>query len=106
MEVIGKSKLEKIKRKNRGNVFLCQAIDDLLHDFETENWTTTIELKKCRPDADLVHQDGFYFFNIHVHRTMILVEFELPGEATIVWCGTHDDYELNSKTIKILLKSG
>ena len=101
--------VEKLKRKNRGNVALCTAIDELLNDFETKNWLNAIELKRDRPDADNVHSEGFYFFDIHIHRTMILVEFEEDGGATIVWCGSHDEYELtfknNKSTIEKWLKS-
>jgi mRNA-degrading endonuclease HigB of HigAB toxin-antitoxin module len=104
MEVIGKSKLEKLKRKNRGNITLCRAIDDLLHEVEAKNWINAVELKRDRPDADLVHGDGFYFFNIAVHRTMVLMEFEENGEATIIWCGTHDDYELTFKNNKTTIE--
>jgi len=100
MEILGKSKLVKLKRKNCGNIPLCKAIDALLSEFETKNWSNSAELKKDRPDADIVHGDGFYFFNINVHRTMILIEFEENGEATIIWCGTHDDYKLTFKNNK------
>lgn len=109
MEIVGKSKLIKLKKKNRGNTTLCEAIDTLISEFEAKNWSNTAELKKDRPDADIVHGDGFYFFNINVHRTMILIEFEENGEATIIWCGSHDEYELtfknNKNTIEKWLKS-
>lgn len=40
---------------------------------------------------------------------MVLIEFEDYGEATIVWCGSHDEYEAifknNKKTIRKWLKS-
>lgn len=40
---------------------------------------------------------------------MILLTFESDGEATIVWCGSHDEYELtfrnNKNTIKKWLLS-
>lgn len=61
-----------------------------------------------RPDADCVHSKGFYFFDISIHRTMILIEFE-AGVASIVWCGSHDEYELtfknNKSTIQKWLRS-
>ena len=53
-----------------------------------------------RKDADCVHNDGFYFMDIHIHRTLLLVEFEETGEITIVWCGSHDEYELTFKNNK------
>lgn len=55
-----------------------------------------------RPDADCVHSDGFYFFDINIHRTLILIVFE-DDEATVIWTGSHDDYDLtfrgNKRTI-------
>jgi mRNA interferase HigB len=99
MEIVGRKRLEKFKRKNRGNTLLCKAIDKLLKQLETKDWNNPTELVKDRPDADKVHKEGFYFFNIHIHRIMILIEFE-EGQATIVWCGTHDDYDLTFKNNK------
>jgi len=100
MEIIAKAKLEKLKRKNRGNTALSAAIDTLIEDLEQTSCLTFEQLKQLRPDADLVHNDGFCFFDIHVHRTMILIEFDDTGEATIVWCGSHDEYELTFKNNK------
>jgi len=97
MNIINRKLLEKLKKKNRGNSALCDAVDDLLNLIEIKNWNTQAELILDRPDADKVHNDGFYFFNIHIHRTMILFEFEDISEATIVWCGSHDDYERTFK---------
>ena len=109
MEVVGRKLLEKLKRKNRGNNVLVSAVDELLYELETKNWTTAKELLRDRPDADKVHSDGFYFFNLNIHRTMILIEFEENLEVTIVWCGTHDEYELtfknNKNTIEKWLKN-
>ena len=55
-----------------------------------------------------MHSDGFYFFNISVHRTMILIEFD-DGETSVVWLGNHKEYENifknNKSTIKKWLKS-
>lgn len=99
MEIVNKSKLQKLKTKNRGNTLLCEAIDSLIVDIEASNWKNATELVKDRPDADRVHTDGFYFFNINVHRTMILIEFE-EEEAQIVWVGSHDEYELTFKNNK------
>lgn len=50
-------------------------------------------LTEIRKDADCVHSDGFYFFDINIHRTLILVELDDDGEATIIWAGTHQEYE-------------
>jgi len=45
------------------------------------------ELNLTRPDTAFVHSDGFHFFNINIHRTMILIEFD-DDEASVVWVGT------------------
>ena len=92
MRLINKKTLEKLKRKKRGNASLASEIDLLIEDFETHNWKNQEELKKDRKDADCVHSEGFYFFDIEIHRTMILVEFE-DNEATIIWVGDHQEYE-------------
>lgn len=88
--------LIKLKQKNRGNKKLIAAIDKLISDIESAQWTKKTDIKESRPDADCVHSDGFYFFDINVHRTMILIVFE-NGEATVIWTGSHDEYE---KTFK------
>lgn len=95
--------LEKLKRKNRGNSQLKQAIDELIQTIEHKKWTNPIELIESRPDADCVHSEGFYFFNIKIHRTMILIEFE-ESQATIVWAGSHQDYEKTFKNNKTVIE--
>ena len=108
MDLINKNKLEKLKRKNRGNTKLINAIDSLIQEIEGANWKTPDELKRSRPDADKVHNDGFYFFNLYIHRTMILIELDEAGEATVVWAGSHKDYEKifknNKNTIRKWLR--
>jgi len=108
MRLINKKILEKLKRKNKGNVPLAKAVDELIKDIHDNNWIDQTELNKTRQDADNVHSEGFYFFNIHIHRTMILIEF-VENEATAVWAGTHQQYETtfknNKNTIKKWLKS-
>lgn len=93
MRIVNKFILQKLRNKNIGNVKLIRAIDKLISDLEISNFKTPQELTDSRPDADCVYGGAFYFFNISVHRTMILIEFEDDGEATIVWAGNHDDYE-------------
>ncbi len=105
MRLTNKKILEKLKRKNRGNIPLTKAIDQLIKDINDNNWKNQTELNKTRKDADNVHSDGFYFFNINIHRTMILIEFD-DNEATAVWVGIHQEYETTFKTTGILLKSG
>lgn len=96
MELLQKSKLTKLRRKNRGNIKLINAIDKLIFDIENAKWNKKTDIKTVRPDADCVHSDGFYFFDISIHRTMILIVFE-DDEATVVWAGSHDQYD---KTFK------
>ena len=98
MEIVGEPKLKKLKRKNRGNIPLSVAIDKLIKDIRDNDWESQSEMITDRPDADKVYE-GFYFFDINIHRTLILVEFE-DGEATITWCGSHDEYELTFKNNK------
>lgn len=108
MRLTNKKILEKLKRKNKGNVSLTKAIDKLIKDINENDWNDQKELNKTRPDTDNVHSDGFYFFNIDIHRTMVLIEFS-DNEATVVWAGSHQDYEAtfknNRNTIKKWLRS-
>ena len=103
MELLRINKLKKLKNKNRGNIQLIKAIDKLISDIENVKWTKQTDIKETRPDADCVHSNGFYFFDLNVHRTMILVVFE-DNEATVIWPGTHDEYDKtfkgNKKTIE------
>lgn len=71
---------------------LKKAIDILISDIENANWTKQTDIKESRLDVDYVHSDGFYFFDINIHRTMILIVFE-DMEATIIWTGSHDEYD-------------
>jgi len=108
MRLINQKLLRKHLIKNRGNQKLKEAIEKLIKDFETNDWSNPSELIKSRNDADKIHSKGFYFFNLTDHRTMILVEF-LDKDATIIWCGNHDKYESlfrnNKNTILKWLKS-
>ena len=108
MRILGKSKILKVKKKNIGNKKLCNAIDELIADLEgfEPNKQSLINIRK---DADCVHSEGFYFFNINIHRTLVLIELDENGEATIVWVGTHQEYETtfknNKNTIEKWLRS-
>lgn len=104
MRIIDKHILAKLIKKNRGNSKLVKAVQQLLSEIEESNWKTPLELTDSRPDADCVYGGEFYFFNINVHRTLILIEFEENGEATIVWAGSHDDYELTFKNNRMVIK--
>lgn len=104
MRLVGKQILIKVKHKNKGNILLGDAIDDLIATIENKSWRSKADIMKDRPDADQVHHDGFYFFDINIHRTLILIEVGADGEATIVWCGTHAEYNLNFKNNKATIK--
>jgi len=107
LELLRKHKLIKLKIKNRGNTKLIKAIDKLISDIENAKWENQTDIKESRPDADCVHSEGFYFFDLNVHRTMILVIFD-DNEATVIWTGTHDEYDKifkgNKKTIEKWLR--
>ena len=108
MNLVNRSLLERFKIKNKGNVKLIVAIDKLIEDIQVNDWNSPIELKETRTDADCVHSDGFYFFNINIHRTMILIEFDKNKRARVVWAGSHQEYDKifrnNKNTIKKWLK--
>lgn len=103
MRIIGKKKILKIKKKNIGNKKLCDEIDNLIADLESFN-PAKESIFEMRSDADCVHNDGFYFFNINIHRTLILIEFDDDGEASIVWAGTHQEYESIFKNNKVTIE--
>ncbi len=103
MKFVSKKPLLKLKAKNKGNSALCDAIDQLIADVESSNWKNKEEVKASRPDADQVHNDGYYFFNINVHRTLILIELGAGGVADVVWAGNHDAYERTFKNDKVVI---
>ncbi len=109
MRLVGKNRLEKLKRKNKGNSKLVKAIGQLTRDIEAGNWNKGEDIKIRRPDADCVHSDGFFFFDIHVHRALILIEFDENREATVIWVGTHQEYDKvfknNKNTIRKWLRA-
>jgi len=104
LRISNKFILGKLIKKNRGNSKLVQAVQQLLTDIEEGVWKKPMDLTANRPDADCVYGGEFYFFNINIHRTLILIEFEEDGEVTIVWAGSHDDYELTFKNNRNVIK--
>lgn len=104
MRIINKHILGKLIKKNRGNSKLVKSIQQLISDIEDSNWKKPHDLIEKRPDADCVYGGEFYFFNINIHRTLIMIEFEENGEATIVWAGNHVDYELTFKNNRNVIK--
>lgn len=75
MKLINKHILGKLIRKNRGNSKLLKSVQQLISDIEENEWKTPHDLTKKRTDADCVYGGEFYFFNINIHRTMLLIEF-------------------------------
>lgn len=65
LELLKKHKLLKLKQKNKGNTSLINAIDKLIYDIESAEWSNKTDVVKIRPDADCVHSEGFYFFDIN-----------------------------------------
>jgi len=104
LRIINKHILGKLIRKNRGNSKLAKAVQQLIFEIEDNFWETPLDLTAKRPDADCVYGGEFYFFDINIHRTLIMIEFEENGEATIVWAGSHDEYELTFKNNRNVIK--
>ena len=104
MNIVNKSLLERLKRKNKGNAKLVKAIDKLIRDIQENEWNSQLELKETRPDADCVHSDGFYFLNLNIHRTMVLIEFDENKRVRILWTGSHQDYENTFKNNRNTIK--
>jgi hypothetical protein len=103
MRILGKKTILKFKKKNKGNKKLCTEIDKLITDLEKFN-PSKKSLNDIRSDADCAHSEGFYFFDINIHRTLILIELDDEGEATIVWVGTHQEYETTFKNNKLTIE--
>jgi len=82
---------------------LIKAIDKLISDIENAEWIKKTDIKVIRPDADCVHSDGFYFFDLNIHRTMILIVFE-DNEAIVIWAGSHDEYDKTFKGNKTTIE--
>lgn len=98
----------KLKRKNQGNLKLKKAIDTLIEEIEGSDWKDKSELIETRPDADRVHSEDFFFFDINIHRTLTLVVFN-EEYAEVLWVGSHDEYDAtfkgNKKTIETWLRN-
>jgi hypothetical protein len=115
VRIIGLRHLTKLKKKNIGNIKLVKAIDKLITDIKKS--PKGDEFLEIREDADCIHNEGFYFFDINIHRTMILIEYveieedneDEKDTANILWVGSHDDYERtfqnNKNTINKWLKN-
>lgn len=104
MKLVNKHLLYRITRKNKGDKKLAKAIDKLISDLEGTKWNNPHELTEKRPDADCVYGGECYFFNISVHRTLIMIEFEENGEMTVVWAGSHKNYEKTFKNNRNVIK--
>ena len=107
LELLHKSKLLKLKYKNRGNTRLSKAIDKLITDIENAPWKNKMEVLERRPDADCVYSNNIFFFDINIHRTMALILFD-EQEAEVLWVGNHAAYDKtfkgNKRTIENWLR--
>lgn len=111
VKLLGLKHLTKLKKKNRGNAKLQKAVDELIEDIKKAQWKTKEDVLKDRIDADCVHSDGYYFFNIHIHRTMVLIEYqpadaglEEKGVANVLWAESHEEYERTFKNNKKVIE--
>jgi len=108
LKLLRKDKLLKYKRKNQGNLKLNKAIDKLIEDIENSVWKDKLDLVESRPDADRVHSDDIFFFDINIHRTLTLIVFN-EEYAEILWVGNHNEYDStfkgNKKTIETWLRN-
>ena len=108
MKLLRKDKLLKLKKKNHGNLKLTKAIDKLIEDIESSEWKDKLQVIESRPDADRVHSEDFFFFDINIHRTLTLIGFN-EEYAEILWVGNHDEYDStfkgNKKTIETWLRN-
>ena len=104
MKLLRKDKLLKLKRKNQGNLKLTKAIDKLIEDIESSVWNDKLEVIESRPDADRVHSEDFFFFNINIHRTLALIVFN-EQYAEILWVGNHNEYDSTFKGNKITIET-
>jgi len=127
MKLIGKRKLTKLAKKNKGNVKLQKCIVSFEKEITESVWTTQQELESSTVKFDSVHSDGFYIADINIHRAMVAIAFvnlkeleELKGddikeqkktlgEVDVLWVGTHDDYQRvfgdNKDTVEKWLRS-
>jgi len=87
---------------------LTKAIDILIEDIESSDWKDKLELIESRPDADRVHSEDFFFFDINIHRILTLIAFN-DEYAEILWVGNHDEYDStfkgNKKTVETWLRN-
>ena len=92
MQLQGKAIVSRLKYKNRGNLKLFKAIDLLINDLENAELNTQDDFRMLRRDAEKVHNKGFYFLDITVHRVLILLLLEAK-QVKIIWTGNHKEYE-------------
>ncbi len=108
MVIHNKTKLVELKRKNHGNKRLLRAVDQFIEDLENGSIMSTDELVEVRRDADRVHSRGFYFFDLHIHRTLVFIQLS-ANKATVIWAGTHQEYlktfKNNTNTIEKWLRT-
>lgn len=64
--------------------------------YETENDIEELSVftRHISDYIENAESNGFEILEIKEWFTLILIEFDENGEATIVWAGNHHDYEL------------
>ena len=92
MELIDLKILNKHLSKNKGNLRLRRDVDKLKILLRDNNFNSYQELKKVRKDADNVHEEVAFFFNIHSHRILVQIDFE-HYKAIILWVRNHNRYD-------------
>ncbi|QRR03560.1 type II toxin-antitoxin system HigB family toxin [Dyadobacter sandarakinus] len=105
MNVEGKDILFRFLKKNRGDSRLVDAATQLIKDLEEAEVKSLDHLYKLRNGVDKVHNDGFYFFDVNLHRALILVRF-FADRAIIVWFGSHKQYMSTFKNNKNSIENG
>jgi len=108
MEVIGKKIILKIRAKKKGNIKLLRAVDQLIKELESLQIASFDDLKGIKGHFEKVHNDGFYFVDLHIHRALLLIKIS-ENEAKVIWVGDHDEYvrtfKNNKNSIEKWLKS-
>jgi mRNA-degrading endonuclease HigB of HigAB toxin-antitoxin module len=99
LELIRKDKLLKLKLKHRGDIRLFTAIDLFMDDILKADWKNKNDIFRDRPDANCVHSDGFYFFDLSTYRTMVILFFD-DQKVYVIWAGSHDEYDRTFKDNK------
>jgi len=103
VDLINQKKLTKLKKKNKSNKKLVLEINEFIKTIKATKWENVQEMQEERGDADHICENRFYFFDLNVHRTFCLVDFE-DDELEVLWVGSHDEYKNTFKNNKNTIK--